>query len=265
MQIASVKTRMKKVTYVVVRVGAVISFVVILILILITLPFLVADLAVALGEVPPIWATWVPEKLTGFSIPLSYYRAILDALLLLTGVWAVVWTFVSAARFKRKLLKRSVVDSFPAGEPGQDLKTMHEHYFGASELTICSGDFDWITRDTNLRVLLEGLANQDKLKLFTDHDIADVRTQWATLGHDQLFEQFQPYLQSVPNGVPKFSLIKHGSEVTFLSYVAVPLNQEIGPTNIAVSSLKGPEARNLVTNIDMLLQSLIANVNVNHH
>jgi len=256
---AASRARNEKAKSIIVSVGAIAASIVLFFLILVTVPLFLVESASVLGKAPPAWATWVPNTLAGFAIPVAYYRPILDALLLLAGMWAIIFTLIGTANFRRKLKQRAVVDSHAASDVRCAHKTMFDYYSDASELLICASDFDWIAKDQHLRGLLEDLGSKEKMKLFSHHDTDHIRAIWERDGNGELFAQFERHFSQIPSEAPKFSIIKHGSEMTFLSYIAMPTNQEVGPTNIAISSLKGPEARNLVVNIDRLLRSLVPN------
>lgn len=97
----------------------------------------------------------------------------------------------------------------------EDVKLMRRYYQDAAEVTILSGDFDWLTNN-DIGTLLLDMMERSKLTLVTDRTIAEVKD---AVGRET-FERIKSRLVEGRRrkGGPgiKCSLIDYGSDMMFM-------------------------------------------------
>lgn len=87
---------------------------------------------------------------------------------LLVAMWFAVFSTYSLWKHKRDLKRQAIVQTEPIYQDGvDDLKIMLKYYKLAGHVDVFAGDFDWITKNEELKNIIIELAKQEKIDLYS--------------------------------------------------------------------------------------------------
>lgn len=232
-----------------------------IILIVFLVAFLVADLRLGAGKsVPqPIgWITNLPVQMMFLSPDGSKgaayretIRTLLAVLLAVITLWfAAILPWLVISKLKRDIRDQQIVDIHKVGEIGsEDIDTMYRYYKPGNDITVFSGDFDWLVKQSPLRELIRDLANKKKIRLVSYKKPSEIVNAWAqatgsagisNLESKRILSELKSCFRFHQRPF-KFTLIKYSEHSgSFLSLV--PGGPSGNNVNIGVESSKNPEA-----------------------
>lgn len=235
-----------------------------ILLIVFLLAFLIADVRLSVGEAEPSvidWLTDLPMRMM-FLAPddmeckaySDTLRTILSTLLAGITLWfAAILPWLVIGRLRNDIQDQQIVVRSPVKTVGtDDIETMSRYYLKAEDIKVFSGDFDWLVATSDLRTLVLGLAQQNKIILVSYKKPSQVESAWKQAAKSKGTSEVDA--GSILNELRqcfrfhdrpfKFTLIQYSQNLgAFLSLVPG------GPTghdmNIGVVSSKNPEANAL--------------------
>ena len=94
-----------------------------------------------------------------------------------------------------------------------DLKVMLKYYRGAENVTVFSGDFDWVSKNPEVRKEISRLSREGKISLISYKSDQEVQTAF---GDDDFFQELRSCFQFNSGREAKCSYVKHTGTSVFL-------------------------------------------------
>jgi len=106
------------------------------------------------------------------SLSPTQYNAVLSSasgvIVLLVTLWFAAFSTYSLGKYRRDLKRRAIVQAEPVYRDGvDDLKIMLKYYRLAGYVAVFAGNFDWLTKNPELKDQIIRLANEEKIHLFS--------------------------------------------------------------------------------------------------
>jgi hypothetical protein len=153
--------------------------------------FVGAELAMSSEIATPAWAARILDTtlpVVGFDPgalaedPATYRNVVslfLSSGLRAVTVWFTLVPFVAYLQYCRAIKRAGVVDVHRVRKVGKtDLKTMLQYYRFGDDITVFSGDFDWILKNKKLRKLMVDKAKAGKIHLISYKLEDDIEQAW---------------------------------------------------------------------------------------
>ena len=184
-----------------------------------------------------------------------HLHTLLSALVAIITLWfAVIVPGLVIIKLRKDIQDQRIVDEYEVKNVGgDDLETMYKYYRYGDDITVFSGDFDWLAKPSKLRELIMELVQADKIRLISyksQHKITEAWRQSAAgngssaTQRARILDQLKPCFRFNDREF-KFTLIKYAhNEASFLSLVREAATGR--KVNIGVHSDKNSRARAIV-------------------
>lgn len=226
--------------------------------------YLVTDIQLGMSQSEPAAARWLidlsmrmvgldPEQVReeDFGATVGTFLSVLLASI---TVWfAVIVPGFAIWKLRRDIRDQRIVDEYKVKKEGvDDLATMYRYYENGDRITVFSGDFDWLVKQSNLQELTIKLAEQDKIRLVSYKKPSQIEQAWTltadgsgvpTDQQEDLLDRLRPCFRFHRKKF-KFTLINYSQrQGAFLALV--PRGASGSGVNIAVQSDKSSAASTL--------------------
>ena len=110
----------------------------------------------------------------------------------LSGILLSLVTFISDCKKNVDLKRKSCFRKKEIINTGiDDIKLMCEYFKGANFVAVYSHSFGWLRNSEEIRKILTGLANKNKLRLYSGDDVKEVKERLETYCNKNLLECIQ--------------------------------------------------------------------------
>lgn len=223
--------------------------------------YLVTDIHLGMSQSEPTSARWLVDlSMRMVGLDPNQVRAenfgatvgtFLSVLLAILTIWfAVIVPGLAIWKLRRDIRDQRIVNEHKVKKKGvDDLKTMYRYYENGDSITVFSGDFDWLVKNSNLQELTIKLVKVRKIILVSYKTPKEIEQAWReealanevpTEQQENLLDQLRPCFRFHKKKF-KFTLINYAQKQGALLALVPPGASGCG-INIGVQSSKNSAA-----------------------
>lgn len=136
-------------------------------------------------------------KIVGYdvvSLPPTQYSAILSTtsstVALVVAICFAVFSAINLVKHRKDVKKQAIIQTKRVYVDGvDDLKIMLDYYKLAEKVVVYAGDFDWLTKNKDLKNEISRLAKEEKIDLFSHRDENTIKN---SIDDDEIFNLLIP-------------------------------------------------------------------------